>query len=60
MVEQFLEETISDMTGRRIVRVKCLLFMEKSEREDYEEAVKGFYHASEMMYWREDVVFAEV
>lgn len=60
MVDQFLEETIEDMTGRKIVRVKALLLMEKSEREDYEEAVKGFYHASEVMHWREDVVFAEV
>lgn len=55
-----MEETIEDMTGRRIVRVKSLLLMDESEREDYEEAVKGFYHASEVMYWREDVVFGEV
>ena len=60
MVDQFLEEVVEDMSGRKIVRVKILLLIADSEREDFDEAVNGFYKASEVMYWREDVVFGEV
>ena len=60
MVDQFLEEIVEDMSGRKIVRVKILLLMDTNEREDFEGAVEGFYKASELMYWREDVVFGEV
>lgn len=60
MVDQFLEEVVEDISGRKIVRVKILLLIADSEREDFEGAVNGFYKASEVMYWREDVVFGEV
>ena len=60
MVDEFLEEIVEDMSGRKIVRVKVVLLIAKGERDDFDEAIKGFYRAAEIMHWREDVVFGEV
>lgn len=58
LVKEFLGQTLDDVTGRRLVRVKAISMV--SEPEDFEELFEDFKKAARVMSWREDVVFGTV
>lgn len=58
LVNEFLNSTVKDLSGRKLVRVKALIML--TDLEDFEEVYNDFIEASKVMSWREDVVFGVV